>query len=115
MKAFRGGRETQQQKLALLLSSTDSTTVTNRLMSAADRAIALAAYGCDHSVRERLFARIPGNKQGRVREELALLERRRFRAQDVEIAVSDLVRHIEGARERQNRGYLRPVNKSRGN
>lgn len=113
MNSYPGGRGSHQQKLALLLTSIDSTTVTNRLMSAADRSVALAAYGLEHSVREKLFACIPGNKQSRVREELALLERRRFRAQDVERAVTALVRHIEGSRERQNNGFLRPVNNSR--
>ncbi|MFP4643238.1 MAG: hypothetical protein ACLFM0_02660 [Spirochaetales bacterium] len=83
--------------------------VSNRLLSLPDRTVALAAWSAGSGIAEELIRAVPGAKQARVREELALLERRRFRSRDARVALATVVSALSDGRRRGSAGYLRPT------
>ncbi len=81
----------------------------NRLMKAADREIALSMMYMAEEDRNYILSVLPGPKQKRVREELALHEHLRIRYAQYRMALDALAEIITGTGKGGLRSYLKPV------
>lgn len=98
-----------EQRLRAVLRASPPREIGSRLLSAPDRMIAMAAWGCGHDTAELLLSQVPGAKQARVREEYAMLQTRRHRPADMQTALAQLTERLRGSRIRFDGSWLRPV------
>lgn len=93
-----GPPESPEQALLRLLRTLRPAEVTNRLMTLADREIALALRGLVAEDRENLLARLPAPKAARVREEYEYALRLRIDPAKRRAMVERVVMAVSGRR-----------------
>jgi len=106
-------RRTLQERLVGLASSLPAVQVQNRLMATTDRDLALSLSGMDSSDERRVLAHLSPTKADRVRQELAINERRRVAEEHVVHALTVLIDSLEGRRTQARRSYVRPRRRDR--
>lgn len=96
-------------RLAGLLQSLPAAHVQNTLMASTDRNIALALLGCEDAMEKDVLSRIARAKADRVRQELAITERRRVDSGHVRDALELLLDALEtNQAPAGTRSYWRP-------
>jgi len=101
-------RRALQERLLALVSRLPDVQIQNRLMATTDRDLALSLSGMEHSDERQILARLSPAKADRVREELALTERRRVDEEHVVHALGVLIGSLEGRRIQPRHSYVRP-------
>ena len=98
-----------QARLAELVQRLPAAHVQNKLMASTDRNLALALLGCNDDFEKDVLARIATAKADRVRQELAITERRRVDGEHVRYALRLLIESLETNQTRAGRpSYWRP-------
>jgi flagellar motor switch protein FliG len=98
-----------QYRLLGLIQKLPAVQVQNRLMASTDRDLALTLVGMTGEEQERVLAFISPRKAGRVREELALEERRHVEERHIIAALSVVIQSLQGSRSLSGpRSYVRP-------
>lgn len=83
--------------------------VHNRLMKASDRNIALALLYLENDERNRILSCLSAGKARRVRDELALNERRRIAGQHYRLAYEDVLQFLRQQNKKESlKSYVRP-------
>lgn len=108
-------RRARQKRLIELVRSLPAVQVQNRLMASTDRDIALALAGMADEEEATVLAHLAPRKADRVREELALEERRRVDEKHIVSSLDVLIASLLGDRTMTGRrSYVRPRRPERG-
>ena len=108
------GRASVQARLVELALSLPTARAQNRLMGCADRDLALALGGMERAQAEAVLALVSVAKQQRVREEMALVGRRRVSTDHRHLAIITVLEALERDRlPAGSRSYLRPHGRPR--
>lgn len=104
-----------QHQLLELVRNLPRVQVQNRLMACTDRDVALALVGLTDVERESVLATVSVRKAARIREEVALQERRRVDPKHAVFALGVVIGSLESeGLVKGNRSYLRPHRRDRG-
>ena len=96
-------------RLTELLQTLPAAYVQNTLMASTDRNIALALLGCEDAMEKDVLSRVARAKADRVRQELAISERRRVDSGHVRDALALLLHALETSQAPTGRrSYWRP-------
>lgn len=100
--------------LSGLLRSRPAVLVQNRLMSAADRDVALSMLYMDDADRRRMLETVSPAKQRRIAEELELHEHLQITYAQYEIAIRSVIDALErDSVQTKVRSYIRPRRRTR--
>jgi hypothetical protein len=102
------------EELARAIRSLPRVQLQNRLMRLAAREVAAAVRFLSDADRSLVFAALPAGMAARVREEIALLKRRRLSGRDRLVFVGQVLASLrQDTAPRSIGSYLRPVRRDR--